>query len=263
MTQKQINESPTSPIIYQSKEMQKVVDKIDMLKREERAVLIIGESGTGKELVAKKLYKDSFRANKKFDTITCTKFKNSEMTYSELFGHVKGAYTGAISDIEGVFNLNDQGTLFLDELDSLDINIQGMILRVVEDGIIKKLGDNKESKTDVRLIAACQPGLENKIEEGIFREDLFYRLSTFIIELPPLREREGDVGHLLLHFLRQELKDDKVELKDFLQDDLVKDLLGYSWPGNVRQLESEVANLGIQIRDITDNKIRKLKVTEK
>jgi transcriptional regulator with AAA-type ATPase domain len=253
---------PTS-IVYQSKQMTEVIDKINQLRNEDRAVLIIGETGTGKQLVANELQRNSLRSEEVYKEINCATIMNDEMGLSELFGHVKGAFTGAVKNRNGIFQFSTNGTLFLDELHTLDIRIQAMILRVVENGVICKVGSNEEIKTDVRLIAACQTEIDDKIKDRTFRADLYERLSTFEIRLPLLRERTGDVEYLLLHFLKQELKVNTIKRKDFLTDDLLKDLQRYNWPRNVRELQSEVINLGKQIKKITGDKVRKLKSKEK
>jgi two-component system NtrC family response regulator len=196
--------------------------------------LITGESGTGKELVARSLHTGSGRANGPFVAINCAAIPR-DLLESELFGHVKGAFTGAIQDKTGKFRLADGGTLFLDEVGELQLELQPKLLRALQEKCIEPVGGTKEQKFDVRVVAATNLDIEKAIEEGIFREDLYYRLAVIPIHLPPLRQRRADIPLLLRHFCNRhgagEVFFDKASLAL---------LTSYAWPGNVRELENLV-----------------------
>lgn len=216
----------------------KMWDLFDMAARistTEATVLLLGETGTGKELLARAIHKHSDRDGR-FVPLDCGALEKSLMN-SELFGHVKGAFTGAAKDKDGLFSHADGGTLFLDEIGNLPLAAQYHLLRALQEGAVRAVGDNEETKVDVRVIAATSNALENDVQSGRFREDLFYRLDVLRLEVPSLRERPEDVVYLFAHFARKyadEYNVNRPELRDEFLDALVK----YDWPGNVRQLEN-------------------------
>jgi two-component system, NtrC family, response regulator PilR len=200
-------------------------------------VLIYGESGTGKELVAKAIHAYSNRKNAKFLPLNCAALPEA-LLESELFGHMKGSFTGASSDKEGLFETADKGTIFLDEIGSLPIGIQAKLLRVLQDKEIRRVGGNSSIPVDVRMLAATNSRLESMIEKGSFREDLYYRLSVIPVEIKPLRERHEDIVPLVYHFLRQECRSESDLPK--IEPNVRQILESYSWPGNVRELENAI-----------------------
>lgn len=199
-------------------------------------VLLLGETGTGKEVFAKAIHGESKRSEKPFIAINCSAF-SKDLLEGELFGHKAGAYTGAVNDKKGLIELADGGTLFLDEIGELNIDLQAKLLRVLENGEFIKLGDVKTTRVNVRIVAATNRDLKKEVAEGHFREDLFYRLNTFTIQLPPLRERKEDIQPLAAYFLQ---KFGEKELKPglILSQEAVKVLTVYSWKGNIRELRN-------------------------
>jgi DNA-binding NtrC family response regulator len=224
--------SPTEEIVGTSPAMTKVKEIIQGLSRSDAAVIVRGESGTGKELVAKAIHKTSGRADGPFIALNCAAIPES-LLESELFGYERGAFTGANKRKIGHFQLAHHGTLFLDEIGDLPTSLQAKLLRVLENHTITPLGGEKEIKIDIRLISATHRPLETAIQEGGFREDLFYRLNVFPITLPPLRDRREDVPSLARHFLDSWGR----EAKDLTKEALQK-LIGYNWPGNIRELRN-------------------------
>ena len=199
-------------------------------------VLVRGESGTGKDLISKAIHNLSPRSHAPFVTINCGAIPEN-LLESELFGHIKGSFTGAIKDKAGLFKVADGGTLFLDEIGNTSLAIQVKLLRVLEDKIITPVGDTKPIHVDVRLIAATNSELENDVKEGRFREDLFYRLNVIPIEIPPLRDRKEDIPLLVDFFVRKFSTKSSTALKT-LSPEASELLCNYSWPGNVRELEN-------------------------
>lgn len=224
-------------IIGNSPQMQKLFDTIRKVADVDTTVLIAGESGTGKELVARAIHFNSPRKNRPFVAINCGALPEGILE-SELFGHVKGAYTGAVSTKPGLFQEADQGTLFLDEIGLTTPAIQVSLLRVLQDREIRMVGDSKSIKVDVRIIAATNEDLEAKVKDGSFREDLFYRLSVIPINIPPLRERTDDIPLLIKHIIDRMCARKGVAKK--VSDEAVRVLNGYNWPGNVRELENVI-----------------------
>ena len=222
-------------IIAESRSMRNVCEMIERVAPTDTTVLIYGESGTGKELVAKAIHSYSSRKNKKFLPLNCAALPEP-LLESELFGHVKGAFTGASVDKTGLFEVANNGTLFLDEIDSMPLGIQAKILRVLQDKQIRKVGGNEPITVDVRVLASTSTRLEQKIAQGTFREDLYYRLSVIPIEIKPLCERPEDIMPLVYHVLHQELGGNK-ELPN-IEPDVLAVIEQYSWPGNVRELEN-------------------------
>lgn len=206
------------------------------------SVLILGESGTGKEVIARNIHAQSNRSNKPFIPINCGAIP-SELLESELFGHEKGAFTGAISSRKGRFELAEGGVIFLDEIGDMPLPMQVKLLRVLQERNYERLGSNQTNKTDVRVIAATHRNLEQLITEGKFREDLFYRLNVFPIEVPPLRERQEDIGLLINELVERIEKEKRGTVR--LTRQAVAMLSLYEWPGNVRELANLVERLAI------------------
>ena len=201
-------------------------------------VLITGENGTGKELVARALHEASPRREKPFVEVNCAAIP-SELIESELFGHMKGSFTGAFADRAGKFEQADGGTLFLDEVGDMSLSAQAKLLRVLQEGVVTRIGGSKSIQVDVRVLAATNKDLEAEIGEGRFREDLLYRLNVVPIEVPPLRERSEDIPALVAHFAEQLAAGAGVPGRKFA-DDAVRRLLFRAWPGNVRELRNAV-----------------------
>jgi two-component system response regulator PilR (NtrC family) len=201
-------------------------------------VLITGESGTGKELIARALHHYSYRKDHPFVAINCSAIPEG-LFESELFGHIKGAFTGAIANKEGIFEAANGGTIFLDEIGDIPQSFQVKLLRVLDDKIIKRVGGNQDIKIDVRIVAATNKDLKKAIAEGTFREDLFYRLDVIPIEMPPLRERKEDISLLIEHFLSKFNRILGREVKS-ASPDAMERLVNHSWKGNVRELENVI-----------------------
>ncbi len=224
-------------IIAESSAMRNVCEMIERVAPTDTTVLIYGESGTGKELVAKAIHAYSNRKKEKFLPINCAALPEP-LLESELFGHVKGAFTGASSDKTGLIEVANKGTLLLDEIGSMPLGIQSKLLRVLQEREIRKVGGNENIPVDVRVLAATNTRLETLIEQGTFREDLYYRLSVIPIEIKPLRERHEDIAPMVYHVLRQEMTEGQ-ELMTIDQD-AMNILEEYHWPGNARELENAV-----------------------
>jgi DNA-binding NtrC family response regulator len=202
------------------------------------SVLIAGESGTGKELVARTLHNLSPRRNAPFVALNCSAIPET-LLESELFGHERGAFTGATGARSGCFELAAGGTIFLDEIGEMPVDLQKKLLRVLEDRRVRRIGGRVEIEVDVRIISATNAQLEELLTRGAFREDLYYRLNVFSIDLPPLRERLGDVPLLAMHFLKQLAAENEKPVHGFT-DDALERITAYDWPGNVRELRNAV-----------------------
>ncbi len=224
-------------IIAESPAMRKVCEMIERVAPTDTTVLILGESGTGKELVAKALHAHSRRKTKCFLPINCAAMPEP-LLESEMFGHMKGAFTGATANKEGLFETASGGTIFLDEIGAMPLSIQSKLLRVLQEKEVRRVGGNENIPVDVRVLAATNDRLEALIEEGTFREDLFYRLSVIPIEIKPLRERPEDILPLVYHTMRQEVGPNKDLPNIDPEAQLV--LEQYPWPGNVRELENAI-----------------------
>jgi len=222
-------------IIGKSARMQEIYRLVEDLADTDTTVLISGESGTGKELVARALHYGGPRGVKALVNVNCSALTEN-LLESELFGHVKGAFTGAVKDKTGRFQLADEGTIFLDEIGDISPRIQLKLLRVLQEQEFEKVGDSKTVEVDVRIIAATNRDLRLRVKQGEFREDLYYRLKVVEIGLPPLRERRDDIPLLVEHFLDQFAKRFKKDI-DGVSDDVLTTFLRYPWPGNVRELE--------------------------
>ncbi len=224
--------------IGQSRAMQQVFDLAAKVAETDSSVLITGESGTGKELVARLIHFRSSRATAPFVAVNCSAIPEN-LLESELFGHKKGAFTGAIYSKRGSFELANGGTLFLDEIGDMKIEMQAKILRALEERRIKKVGSEEETAVDVRVVAATNKDLPSEIKAGGFREDLFYRLNIVQIVIPPLREHKEDISLLARHFLKVFSSEMKKPVGDFSEEALAL-LIGYDWPGNIRELKNAV-----------------------
>ena len=228
-----------SNIIGKSAGMQKVFELIARVARTRASVLVTGESGTGKELVAKAIHYNSLRKDDPFVVINCGAIPETLME-SELFGHVKGAFTGASRDRKGLFEAADGGSIFLDEIGELSPALQVKLLRVLQERTFKPVGGITEREVDVRVIAATNKVLEDEVREGRFREDLYYRLNVIAIHLPPLRERREDIPLIAAHFLRKHTREMQKEINGIAPDALTA-LVNYRYVGNVRELENIIA----------------------
>ena len=227
-----------SSIIGKSKPMLKIFEVLSLSAPSDATILILGESGTGKELIASAVHRNSNRKEKPFVKINCAALPEN-LLESELFGHEKGSFTGAVTKREGRFELANQGTLFLDEIGDMTLSTQAKILRVLQEGEFERVGGDKTIKVNVRIIAATNKNLEEEVEKGNFRKDLFYRLSVVPITLPPLRERKQDIPLLAKFFLdKYSAKNERI-IKGFTPEALDK-LMRYDWPGNVRELENVI-----------------------
>src|SRR6195256_5798515 len=230
-----VNEFSNSGLVGRSAVMVSVYKLIAYAARTEATVLVLGESGTGKELVARAIHDFSPRANKPFIAVNCSGLTDT-LLEAELFGHTRGAFTGATADRVGLFEAADGGILFLDELASTSATFQASLLRVLQLGEVRRVGSTQASRVNVRVIGASNAPLPELIDEGTFRPDLFYRLSVLTIELPPLRDRAGDVEFLARHFLRQSNANDDPAWR--LSNEAIKAMNAYAFPGNVRELEN-------------------------
>jgi len=254
-------------IIGQSHSLQNVLQQIDMVAPTDANVLISGESGTGKELIANEIHKRSPRSNRPLIRVNCASVPR-ELYESEFFGHVKGAFTGAIKDRIGRFELADEGTLFLDEVGEIPLDLQSKLLRVLQEGTFERVGDEKTLKANVRVIAATNRNLKNEVVKGNFREDLFYRLNVFPLEVSPLRERKIDIPLLAVHFFkRAEKKFNRNGIK--LSKANLVHMENYPWPGNIRELQNVIERAVIISRsgrlslDLPDNPNNKKLLNQK
>ena len=224
-------------IVAESEAMQHVCEMVKRVAPTDASVLIYGESGTGKELVAKAIHSCSRRRDRQFLAVNCAALPEP-LLESEMFGHVKGSFTGASADKEGLFEAADGGTILLDEIGSMPISIQSKLLRVLQEKEVRRVGSNKNVEVDTRVLAATNTRLEDMIKENSFREDLYYRLSVIPIEIKPLRDRREDILPLAFHVLRAETP--QGQPLPILDEEVRALLEGYDWPGNVRELENAV-----------------------
>jgi transcriptional regulator with GAF, ATPase, and Fis domain len=218
--------------------MKRVFQMIKKLAPTDLSVLVLGETGTGKEMVAKELHSSSERKDRPFISINCGAIPEN-LLESELFGHKKGSFTGAVSDKVGKFEAANKGTIFLDEIGEMPMNLQVKLLRVLQERKIERVGDLKPRKVDIRVISATNKELETEIKEGRFREDLYYRLAEVSVQLPPLRDRGNDIHELAMFFLNKYAEQYSSKVRGF-NNGTVRAMLGYYWPGNVRQLENRI-----------------------
>jgi len=225
-------------IIGSSPAMQSVFDTVLQVAPSRASVLITGESGTGKELIAAALHEHSPRAGKPFVKLHCAALSET-LLESELFGHERGAFTGAVTRRDGRFQQADRGTLFLDEIGEISPSVQVKLLRFLQEHEFERVGANQTTKVDVRVVAATNRNLRERVKQGLFREDLYYRLNVVAIEMPPLRQRSSDIGLLAHHFLTRYAKENAKNVTGFA-DGAMEKLLRYPWPGNVRELENAI-----------------------
>src|SRR5687768_47512 len=228
-------------IVGKSYVIRSVIEKIDKVGGTPARVLITGENGTGKELVARAINRESTRAAKPFVEVNCAAIP-SELIESELFGHMKGSFTGAVSDRAGKFEQADGGTLFLDEIGDMSLTAQAKVLRVLQDGVVTRIGSAKPVKVDVRVLSATNKNLEEEIAAARFREDLYYRLNVVPVHIPPLRERREDIPLLASHFVRTLSEREGVPPR-VLDPSAVDVLTNMDWPGNVRELRNTLERL--------------------
>ncbi len=259
------NRNPLNQLLGQSSVMKDVIDRIHRVAQTDTPVLILGETGTGKELTARAIHAESLRSELPLISLNCASIPEN-LLESELFGHEKGAFTGATQSKKGLIAAADSGTLFLDEIGELSLDAQAQLLRVLQQGEIRRLGSNKMQYVDIRLIAATHRDLRQMVDEKVFREDLFYRLNVIEINLPPLRERGDDIILLADKLLDSLSK--RLQRSDYDFSNEAKRLLkSYHWPGNVRELENvieraiilsnnstiEAENLGLNLNNFTHN----------
>jgi len=235
-----------SKIIGRSPKMKEVFDTLSLVAPTDATVLILGESGTGKELVANSIHHNSPRASQPFIKVSCAALPET-LLEGELFGHEKGAFTGAIARREGRFQLAHRGTIFLDEVGEMSVTTQTKLLRVLQEKEFEPLGSTRTIKTDVRVIAASNKDLEREVKEGRFREDLFYRLNVVPVSLPPLRERKEDIPALAAYFFALYRDKNHKELRD-ISGKAMDLLTRYDWPGNIRELENSIERAVILAR---------------
>jgi two-component system response regulator PilR (NtrC family) len=228
-----------SNIIGSSRKMQEIFRLVERVARTGSTVLVHGESGTGKELIARAIHWASPRAEGKFLSINCGALPES-LLESELFGHVKGAFTGAVREKRGLFQEADRGTLFLDEIGEMSPAMQVKLLRALQERTVRRVGGNREEAVDVRIIAATNQDLEARIEAGDFREDLYYRVNVIPLHIPPLRQRREDIPLLVEHFLKKFSDQLGLEEPRRISVEAMHALEGHSWPGNVRELENVI-----------------------
>ncbi len=233
-------------LVGDSAAMLDLKSEIERVARSDAKVLVTGESGSGKELVAEAIHSGSARADKPFVAVNCAGMPET-LLESELFGHVRGSFTGAYRDKEGKLGMADQGTMFLDEIGEMTLRMQGLLLRFLETGELQRVGaDRLVERVNVRVVAATNRNLREMIAQGTFREDLFYRLNVIHLMVPPLRDRRQDIPRLANHFL-QSFTRDVTTAREF-SPDAMELLVEYNWPGNVRELQNVVERLAVTVR---------------
>jgi two-component system, NtrC family, response regulator GlrR len=246
-------------IVTRSEKMQEIMKAISRIAKTDSTVLLLGESGTGKDLIAKAIHLASDRRDKPFIAVNCAALPET-LLESSLFGHEKGAFSGAIRSLKGLFLQAHEGTIFLDEIGDMPLSIQAKVLRVIEERSFYPLGSERRIEVDVRILVATNKNLEEQVKQGLFREDLYYRVHVIPIHLPALRERKEDVPPLVEHFLERFRQHTKKEIKGLTPEAMQK-LMLYDWPGNVRELEN-VIEYAVAMSDkdlITDDLILRTK----
>ncbi len=244
----EVNEfQPFGEIVGDSPALKRVLRQIELVASTDASVLILGESGTGKELVAREIHKRSLRREQPLIRVNCASIPR-ELYESEFFGHIRGSFTGAVRDRIGRFEAADGGTLFLDEVGEIPLELQGKLLRVLQEQQFERLGENKSRQVDVRFIAATNRDLMDDVEKGRFRQDLYYRLNVFPIEVAALRHRPEDIRSLAVHFLNQSAKKLNCSVPNLTRNHFEK-LQSYRWPGNVRELQNIVERAVISFRN--------------
>ncbi len=234
-------------IVGQSPALRAMLQQIELVAPTDASVLILGESGTGKELVVREIHKRSLRKDKPLVKVNCASIPR-ELYESEFFGHVKGAFTGALKDRAGRFEVADGGTLFLDEVGEIPLDLQSKLLRVLQENQYERVGDERTRQVDVRVIAATNRDLKKEVEAGRFRQDLYYRINVFPLEVAPLRERKEDIPLLAANFLELTAKKMNCSNPPRLTQAHVIDLQKYDWPGNIRELQNVIERAVITSR---------------
>jgi DNA-binding NtrC family response regulator len=229
---------PFKNLVGVSPAFQRVLAMIEAVSQVPSTALLVGETGTGKELIAREIHERSPERNGPFQVVDCTAFSDG-MVESELFGHVRGAFTGAITDKQGLIELGSGGTVFLDEIGDLPLTQQAKLLRVLEEGEVRAVGSTQQKKVNVRFVAATNQDLAEKVKRNEFRKDLFFRLNVMVIRVPPLRQRAEDVPLLARHFIGRYAEEFGKQVDD-LHPSAMTDLIAYPWPGNVRELRNVV-----------------------
>ncbi|WP_447977121.1 sigma-54-dependent transcriptional regulator [Candidatus Nitrospira bockiana] len=229
---------PVKDLVGTSPAIQPVLAMIDAVAQVSATALIVGETGTGKELIARAIHERSPERDGPFQVVDCTTFSDG-MVESELFGHVRGAFTGAVADKRGLIEVGSGGTVFLDEVGDLPLSQQAKLLRVLEEGEVRAVGSTQQKKVNVRFVAATNQNLAEKVKRNEFRKDLFFRLNVMVIQVPPLRERKEDIPLLARHFIQRYAKEFGKHVED-LHAAAVTDLIAYTWPGNVRELRNVI-----------------------
>ena len=226
-------------LVGRSPQMRKLFDVLETVANSTSTVLINGETGTGKELAARAIHHNSRRRAHRFVALNCSAVPET-LLEAELFGHVRGAYTGAVANRAGRFEVADRGTLFLDEVGTMDVALQAKLLRVLQERELERIGDTRTIKIDVRVIAATNADLPQLVKDGLFREDLYYRLNVIPVLLPPLRERREDIPLLVRHFVSR-LSEQQTPAREItVTQEAMRRMMGYPWPGNIRQLENAI-----------------------
>lgn len=246
-TAAKISKTTLPGMILASRAMNDVAHTVDRIKDSHSTVLITGESGTGKELVAHAIHRLSRRSERDFIPFNCSAVP-PELIESMLFGHRRGSFTGALSDNEGLIRAAENGTLFLDEIGDLPLALQPKLLRFLQEGEVHPLGDRAPRKVNVRVIAATHKNLEQLVREKLFREDLYYRIATLIVRVPPLRERPEDISALISHYLSHYARRNDRTIAGITWE-AIRVLENYSWPGNVRELAGEMERLVLYAED--------------
>ena len=228
-------------MIGKSKPMQNLYSLLDKIKTSDSTVMINGENGTGKELIAKAIHFNSPRKEYAMMTLNCSAF-NENLLDSELFGHAKGSFTGAVKDKKGLFEAADKGTIFLDEIGDMSQSMQVKLLRVLQEGTVLPVGSTSPKRVDVRVLTATNKDLKHMVEHGMFREDLYYRVNVINVNVPPLRDRKEDIPLLVGHFMEKGCKEKGIPRKNLAKRAIEK-IFDYTWPGNIRELENEIERL--------------------
>ena len=244
-------------LVGQSARMRELFDLLETVAASPSTVLLTGETGTGKELAARAIHHNSVRRAHRFVALNCSAVPET-LLEAELFGHVKGAFTGAVANRTGRIETAHQGTLFLDEVGAMSISLQAKLLRVLQERELERLGDTRTIKVDVRVIAATNADLQQLVGDGLFREDLYYRLNVIPIFLPPLRERREDIPLLVQHFVARLSPHKKPAQKVTVTQEALRVMMAYAWPGNIRQLENAVERALALSRDRTQIDVQDL-----
>jgi DNA-binding NtrC family response regulator len=237
-------------IVARSEKMLEILAFVEQVAPARTTILVTGESGTGKELIARAIHNHSARADKPFVTVNSANLP-TELLESELFGHARGAFTGAVAAKKGYFEVADGGSIFLDEIGTISMETQAKLLRVIQERDFTPLGETTRRQVDVRIIAATNVDLRQAVDEGAFREDLFYRLNVIAINLPPLRERREDILPLAQHFIRKYTEENGRQISDQISPEVLSALEAHNWPGNVRELENVIERAVIIARGNT------------